>query len=50
MNANEALARLDHTRRTTPGPQLQQNAKFVEQSLAMRRMSNYLKMTTTYLS
>jgi hypothetical protein len=25
-------------------------AKFVEQSLAMRRMSNYLKMTTTYLS
>ena len=26
------------------------DAKFVEQSLAMRRMSNYLKMTTTYLS
>jgi hypothetical protein len=26
------------------------DAKFVEQSLAMRRMSNYLKMTTNYLS
>ncbi|MDT7719882.1 MAG: hypothetical protein QOE94_893 [Mycobacterium sp.] len=26
------------------------DAKFVEQSLAMRRMFNYLKMTTTYLS
>ena len=25
-------------------------AKFVEQSLAMRRMANYLKVTTTYLS
>jgi len=26
------------------------DAKFVEQSLAMRRMFNYLKMTTAYLS